>query len=189
MMQPLTYRLRAFWRDESAVVALETVVMTPLLIWAYLMSFVFFDAYRVYNTSVKTTYMMADWISRQTNPVFEHDIEGMARINDSIVRGVGQSQMRVSQIANISGTLDVEWTHPINGMADLFDSDLPGLAGQLPNLPNGERIVLVETRITYEAPFGEGLTITRFDNMAVIRPRYAGQVTCCATGLPPAPST
>jgi hypothetical protein len=52
--------------DERAAVAFETVLMTPILVWAFIGSFVFFDAYRVYNTSVKTTYMVADMLSRQT---------------------------------------------------------------------------------------------------------------------------
>jgi hypothetical protein len=51
-------QIRRFARDENAAVALETVLMTPILVWVYVGTFVFFDAYRVYNTSVKTAYMV-----------------------------------------------------------------------------------------------------------------------------------
>jgi Flp pilus assembly protein TadG len=66
--------IRNFIRDTRAAVAFETVLLTPILVWAYIGSFVFFDAYRVYNTSVKATYMVADMLSRQTNMVYGHDI-------------------------------------------------------------------------------------------------------------------
>jgi Flp pilus assembly protein TadG len=69
-------RAKHFLRDSRAAVALETVLILPILIWAFVASFVFFDAYRVYSTSVKATYMVADMLSRQTNEVIPHDIQG-----------------------------------------------------------------------------------------------------------------
>jgi len=177
--------LQSFLRDTRAAVALETVIITPLLVWAFVASFVFFDAYRIYNTSVKTTYMVADMISRQTDTVFGHDIAGMATVAQSIVRGVGEIEMRATQIARINGAFVVEWSHGVNGAARLFNSNIPQIEHQLPNMPNGERIVLVETFIDYEMPFNVGLTVLDFNNFTFVRPRYAGQVPFSATGTPP----
>ncbi len=39
-------RLRQFWKDDSAAVAFETVIITPVLAWTFIASFVFFDAFR-----------------------------------------------------------------------------------------------------------------------------------------------
>lgn len=177
--------LQSFLRDTRAAVALETVIITPLLVWAFVATFVFFDAYRIYNTSVKTTYMVADMISRQTDTVFGHDIAGMATVAQSIVRGVGEIEMRATQIARINGAFVVEWSHGVNGAARLFNSNIPQIEHQLPNMPNGERIVLVETFIDYEMPFNVGLTVLDFNNFTFVRPRYAGQVPFSATGTPP----
>jgi len=177
--------LRRFVRSESAAVAMETVLITPLLVWAYIMSFVFFDAYRVYNTTVKTTYMVADMLSRQTNQVFAHDIQGMANVSASIIRGGSQLRMRASQISRIDGGFEVDWSEGVNGAADLFDSNIPDIEHMLPALPNGESIVLVEMFVNYEAPLNIGLTVAQFDSFTVVRPRYAGQVICCASGTPP----
>ena len=55
--------LRRFWKDEGASVALEAVIVTPILAWVFVASFVFFDAFRVYNTSIKATYAVADVLS------------------------------------------------------------------------------------------------------------------------------
>ncbi len=170
--------LRRFRRDMCGAVAFETVIVVPLLIWGYIATFVFFDAYRVYNTSVKTSYMIADMISRQTNPLTVFDIQGMAGIASSIVRGVGQIEMRVTEIARIDGDLVVTWSEGVNGAAELFTDDIPGIAAQLPNMPEGERIVLVQTFVDYREPFGIGLTVQEFENFTFVRPRYAGRVPC-----------
>jgi Flp pilus assembly protein TadG len=177
--------LRRFLRDENAAVAMETVLITPLLVWAYMMSFVFFDAYRVYNTTVKTTYMVADMLSRQTNQVYAHDIEGMANVAASIIRGGSQLRMRASQISRVNNAYQVDWSQGVNGAANLFDASLPQIEHMLPTMPNGESIVLVEMFVNYEAPLNIGLTVAQFDSFTVVRPRYAGKVECCASGLPP----
>ncbi|MCU4653186.1 hypothetical protein N8I71_10105 [Roseibacterium sp. SDUM158016] len=176
--------LRNFIHDTRAAVAFETVLLTPLLVWAYVGSFVFFDAYRVYNTSVKATYMVADMLSRQTNMVFGHDISGMANVIDTIIRGSGDVQMRATQIAMINGNYRVDWSHGVNGAARLFDANLVDMTDRLPVMANGERVVLVETFVAYDAPFEIGLTVLRFDNFTLVRPRYAGQVPFSATGMP-----
>jgi len=177
--------IRRFARAERAAVAFETVLMTPILVWAFVGSFVFFDAYRVYNTSVKTTYMVADMLSRQTNMVFGHDIQGLADVSNSIIRGSNEVEMRVSQIAMINGSYNVDWSHGVNGAARLFNSNLDAIVDRLPDMPNGERVILVETFVDYVAPFDIGLTVARFDNFTLSRPRYAGQVPFDPDGSPP----
>ncbi len=181
----MTKGIRRFLNDERAAVAFETVLMTPILVWAFIGSFVFFDAYRVYNTTVKTTYMVADMLSRQTNMVYGHDIQGMADVADAIIRGSDDVEMRVTQIGMVDGNYSIDWSHGVNGAARLFDANLDAISDQLPIMPNGERIILVETRVTYEAPFDIGLTVARFENFTLSRPRYAGQIPFSETGLPP----
>jgi hypothetical protein len=176
--QGLSGHLRRFRRETRAAVAFETVIVVPLLIWGYIGTFVFFDAYRVYNTSVKTSYMIADMISRQTDPITVFDIQGMANIASSIVRGVGDIEMRVSEIARINGNLEVTWSEGVNGAAELFTNDIPDILSQLPDMPEGERVVLVQTFVDYREPFGIGLTVSEFENFTFVRPRYAGRVPC-----------
>jgi hypothetical protein len=101
---------RRFAREDRAAVAFETVLMTPILVWAFIGSFVFFDAYRIYNTSVKTSYMVADMLSRQTNMVYGHDIQGMANVANGIIRGSDEVEMRVTQIGMVSGNYKVDWS-------------------------------------------------------------------------------
>lgn len=176
--------LRRFITETRAAVAFETVLITPLLIWAFIGSFVFFDAFRIYNSSIKATHMVADMLSRQTSTVFGHDIQGMASIVEYVLRDAGEIELRVTQIGMVSGNYQIDWSHGVNGAAQMFDVNLAALEGQLPNMANGERILLVETFINYDAPFDIGLQVLRFENFTLTRPRYAGQVPFQATGTP-----
>jgi hypothetical protein len=81
----------------------------PILVWAFIGSFVFFDAYRVYNTSVKTTYMVPT-CSRGRPTWSTHDIQGMANVANTIIRGSDEIEMRVTQIGMVSGDYNVDWS-------------------------------------------------------------------------------
>lgn len=176
--------LRRFWSDTRAAVAFETVLLTPLLVWAFIGSFVFFDAFRIYNSSIKATYMVADMLSRQTSTVYGHDIQGMAQIVDYVLRDAGNIELRVTQIGQVGGNLQIDWSHGVNGAARLFDVNLSEIEDRVPPMANGERVLLVETFINYDAPFDIGLNLLRFENFTLTRPRYAGQVPFQASGTP-----
>jgi len=176
-------QIRRFARDENAAVALETVLMTPILVWVYVGTFVFFDAYRVYNTSVKTAYMVSDMLSRETNWVYPEDIQGMANVVNTIIRGTDEVEMRATQIGMVGGNYNVDWSWGVNGAAQLFNANLGSISDRLPVMADGERVILVETFVDYETPFDVGLTVTQFDNFSLARPR-AGQVRFDPAGRP-----
>ena len=57
--------IRAFAKDESGILLAETLILLPLLIWAFLALFVYWDAFRTINVSQKAAYSIADLMSRQ----------------------------------------------------------------------------------------------------------------------------
>jgi hypothetical protein len=170
--------LRRFWKDTSAAVAMEAVIITPVLAWAFIGSFVIFDAFRTYNTSIKATYAVADILSRQTNTIFAYDIEGMTRIFEHMVRNHGDARLRATQIMYDADTdtYTVDWSYATNGEARLFTANLIDLEGRLPIMADAERILLVETFIPYRPAFDVGVSLLTFENFTFTRPRYAGQV-------------
>lgn len=176
--------IRRFARNERAAVALETVLMTPMLVWVFVGTFVFFDAYRVYNTSVKTTYMVADILSRESNWVFPADIQGLANVSNTIIRGSNEVEMRATQIGMVGGNYSIDWSWGVNGASRLFNANLDAIEDRLPLMGDGERVILVETFVDYRAPFNVGLTVARFDNFTLVRPR-AGRVPFDPDGSPP----
>ncbi len=168
--------IRRYWSDTRAAVAFEAVIIVPILAWAFTASFVFFDAYRVYNSSIKATYAVADVISRQTNTITGYDINGMAAIFEHLVRDTSGARMRVTQIHWDGSEYQVDWSHGTNGEAQLYNSSMEELEELLPVMAVSERIVLVETFVPYQPAFDFGLELLNFSNFTFTRPRYAGQV-------------
>ena len=179
--------LRRFWAEDRAAVAFEAVIILPVLAWAFIGSFVFFDAFRTYNSSIKATYAIADVLSRQVNTVFAYDIEGMHTIFDHLVRSDTGTRMRVTQIMyhGATDTYRVDWSYATAGEARLFTANLVDIEELLPVMANAERIVLVETFIPYSPAFDIGLDVLTFANFTFTRPRYAGQVPFDATVTTP----
>ena len=70
-------QLRRFRSETRGAAVLEAVIITPVLIWVYVGSFVFFDAFRTYSNSVRATYAVADVISREQNNLTPFDLDGV----------------------------------------------------------------------------------------------------------------
>ncbi|WP_224815881.1 TadE/TadG family type IV pilus assembly protein [Hasllibacter sp. MH4015] len=169
--------LSRFWSDTSAAVAFESVIVMPLLIWAWVGTFTFFDAYRTYNTSVKATYTVADLLSRQTDIQYPSDIDGMSAMLDAMIRNNDGVEVRVTQILRTTtDTYSVDWSHATGTLAALATPNLTAIEAQLPAMAQGERVVLVESFINYVPTFNMGLLDLTFENFTLTRPRYAGQV-------------
>ena len=169
----LTHRIRRFWKDESAAIAMETVIITPVLAWCFIASFVFFDAFRTYNSSIKATYAVADLVSRQRNTLTEEDIDGYAGIFEHLVRNNGDARIRVSQLFynGNTDTFCVEWSDATNGEAELFTGNIPDIEELLPRVAHAERLILVQSFIPYQPVFDTGLDVITFRNFTFTRPR------------------
>jgi len=178
--------LRRFLRHTGGAVAFEAVIIIPVLIWCFTASFVFFDAYRVYNSSVKATYSIADAISRQTNTVHGYDIQGLARVFRHLIRNGQSARMRVSQIYWDGEAFRVDWSHVTDNDSRHFDTTVAAIAEQIPPLMTNERVLLVESFVPYDPPFGMGLEFMTFENFTVTRPRYLNQVPFDPDETPPA---
>ncbi|QBY00975.1 hypothetical protein E2K80_09740 [Rhodophyticola sp. CCM32] len=172
----MTRLFRKFLQQERAAVAFEAVIITPILAWLFVGSFVFFDAFRTYNTSLKATYAVADVLSRQTEMIFGSDIEGLSNLFQHITRNVEDSSMRVTEIRRRRNDYRVDWSYATNGQTRLFNSDMSDLEENLPEMVHGERIILVETFLPYRPAFNIGLSDLEFTNFTITRPRFAGQL-------------
>ena len=129
---------------------MEAVIITPgSRLGLHRPSFVVFDAFRTYNTSIKATYAVADILSRQSNTVFPADIEGYTRIFEHwsvtmVTRGCGRRDLLRTRPTTPSA-----WNGPMPRTArpSLFTGNLVDLEGHLPVMADAERILLVETFI------------------------------------------
>ncbi|MBF9051459.1 hypothetical protein GTA62_17500 [Roseobacter sp. HKCCD9010] len=162
-----------FIHDTRAVVAFEAVIITPIMAWLFVGSFVFFDAFRTYNTSVKATYAVADVLSRQQDTVYASDIEGLADVFQNISYDIEGTSLRVTQILRThTGHYRVDRSYATDGQARLFDADLPAIEDRLPIMAPGDAVLLVETTLPYRPAFNVGLSNLEFTNFTLTRPRY-----------------
>lgn len=169
--------LKRFWTDLSGGVAFETVIIFPILTWAWIGSFAFFDAYRVYNTSVKATFTVADLLARQDEWIYDSDIAGYGNMLGAMIRDHDGITMRVTQIfRDTDGNYQVDWSEGTGGLFDYTTANIATFEDQLPDMATGERVILVESFIEYEPAFNVGLNDLTFENFTLTRPRYANQV-------------
>lgn len=167
--------------DEGGSVSIETVLIMPILLWAYVSSFVFFDGFKHHSMNLKAAYTVGDMLSRQTAPINESYLEGMADVFDFLTFQRHGSWLRVSQIRwqSAYNRYNVDWSYATDGnnQARLMNENLVDIEGRLPPMVNGERILLVESFTNYTPAFSVGLSPTvQFKNFVVTSPRFAPQL-------------
>lgn len=175
----MSRKSHGFLRSETGSVSAEAVIMLPIVLWAVMATFVFFDAFRVKTFSQKAAYTVADALSRETNPVTVNYVLGLSGLHDFLARTNNTTMMRVSSIGRDAddGSLLVVWSVPAAGAVALTTPVVNQfMADTLPDFPWGETIIYVETQIDYEPLFTIGLPNMNFRQAIVTRPRFAPQI-------------
>ena len=95
-LSPIARQIARFWKDEKATVAVEAVVMIPMLFWGYVASFTFFDAYRQTSINVKAAYTISDMISRETQAINPAYMNGAHQLLELLTRSSEVSRLRVT---------------------------------------------------------------------------------------------
>ena len=174
----ITKRLRAFRDDQKGSVAIEAVILVPIMIWAYLAMFTIFDSYRQYTAQQKAVYTISDLISRQWEPLDADLIDGAHDLFESLTRSTQETGMRVT-VAKYDLTLQeyqVIWSRTRGGMIGLQSQDIADWTNRLPVMPQDDQIIIVETTSAFTPVFNIGLDNQTVNNFVFTRPRYAKQV-------------
>ncbi|WP_227271513.1 TadE/TadG family type IV pilus assembly protein [Roseobacter weihaiensis] len=158
--------------------AIEAVILVPVMIWGYLAMFTIFDSYRQYTTQQKAAYTVSDLISRQWAPIDAGLIDGTHTLFEGLTRAVGETGMRVTvvQYNDILEEYQVVWSRTRGGMVGLSSEDVASWSDRLPDLVDQEQLILVETTAAFSPVFSVGLGARTINNFVFTRPRYTGQV-------------
>ncbi len=159
MLADIRHRLarlvRLFRRDERGVIAVETVVVTPMLLSGLLFSFVFYDVHLQQSVRDKASYTMTDALSRETAVIDDTYIDNLKTTFDMISGARSPVQMRVSVIRfhDIPGHpwFELRWSE-VRGSGALFpltQQEVSEDTGRLPLMVGGQDLILVETRSPY----------------------------------------
>lgn len=180
---------RRFGREERGTVAVETVLIAPLLILGLFFSYEAYGLFRQQSLREKATYTIADILSRETAVVTDPYIDNVKRVFD-MMAGTDEAQLRISVVRYHNDPsqgideFDLRWSEVRGGgpLSPLTDAIVRKAHATFPIMEDGEDIIFVESRGGFTSPvttgyFAENLLETR---MFVI-PRFAPQI--CFTGV------
>ena len=172
-------------RDERGSVSVEAILMFPLLIWAYMGMYVFFEGLRESNINLKATYTVADVLSRFTDEdvaVTEEYMDGLHAVYNWMSRSVNPVFMRISVVIFHQeegapegvGHHTKYWSYPINGVPELLDEEVATvISPHVPIMADQASAIVVETWSFYEPVMRIGLKeTTPIYNIVVTRPRF-----------------
>ncbi|MFG6564758.1 TadE/TadG family type IV pilus assembly protein [Sulfitobacter sp. 1A13421] len=167
--------LARFKGREDGSIAVETVIMLPLMFWAYLAMYSTFDTFRMYNLNQTAAYTLGDAISRETQAIDADYLRGMQQLLEYLTRGTGQTALRVSSIwyDQTNDRYHADWSQVRGTVQPLTSDDVRDWHDKLPVMPNNERVTLVETWRDFEPLFKTGLERRDIHNFVFTRPRYA----------------
>lgn len=172
--------LNAFRRDTTGSVSIEFVLVMPVLFWAFMAMYVFFDGYRQSTINLKTAYTISDLVSRETAAINDEYVDSMHDLMKVLTRSSSASTLRITVARWDAGDdrFYRDWSAARGfGISPLSDADMLDIAEMLPFMPDNERVILVETTNTFVPAFdGVGLDITSLRNFVFTRPRFAPQV-------------
>ena len=185
-MLNMSRMLRRFRDNERGSVALETVLVIPMLLWAYLSMYSFFHAYRTHSLNIKTAYAVGDAISRETTPINQAYLNGMHEM--AAYMSWTRTENFAIRVTSVKYNADdnkyeEDWSKVVGWVPALDANAVQALSSQLPTMPDNERVVVVETFERYDPPFNLGLSDHEIHNFVFTRPRYANRV--CFDACPP----
>lgn len=152
--------IQDFRDDEDGSMAVELLLVTPIIVWALLSTLVYFDLFRVESNSNRAALTIADMFSREST-VDDDFVDGARDVLRALTYEEANPDLRVTSYS-YDETRDRYarvWTEQRGFGRGIRNSDLASLksAGRLPVMANGDRAILVETRTQYDAPFSIGL--------------------------------
>lgn len=173
--------LSRFRREERGSVMVETVITLPLLIWALGATYEFFEIHRYQSAREKASYTIADMISREMSAITPTYLNNAKIVFDTMANDGVANSMRVSLIKYDSDEdeYSIKWSE-VRGatyLRALTTSDVKNDHAKLPQMRDGEELVVVDSLSKYEPMFdigfGTGMDVSTH---VMTIPRFAPQI-------------
>lgn len=171
-------RAKAFCNETDGSVTVEFILAMPIIFWAFMATFVYFDGYQQSASNLKAAYTISDLISRETTDINDEYIDSMVNLFELMTRTPSDSSMRITVI-RWDGPDDryyVNWSANRGFPADLTNANVSDLASKLPAMPDNEIVILVETNNVFRPLFDIGMGDRDLDNFVFTRPRFVDQI-------------
>lgn len=201
-MRSLKHRFRSFLHDEDGLVLAEGLLMLPLVVWALVAMFIYWDVFRTINVTQKAAYGIADLLSRQRDTISTDFANGLQNVMDFLTPGGHPVKMRITSLecqgVNGGGCTATDGTYrllfsfsPGGKVPPLTQADIQAWkAVKIPVLNNQESVFVVETAVEFKAQlqtaiagFMVGVEDATYGQFIVTKPRHRrlclqGTTTC-----------
>lgn len=179
--------LGAFRKDERGTLSIELLILVPMLTWALISVIVYFDAFRAQYYSERANETIADMISREENAItteFLVGADGVLR-NMTTLDSTPEFRITIVEYTEVDDSYRVVWSRGRGAGVDVDNVILPIVdVSGLPNLLDGEHVILFTTLVDYNAPLdpglgfftGTGLDDQVFARTTVVAPRNVVRV-------------
>ncbi|MCW9042219.1 MAG: hypothetical protein OQK05_02650 [Pseudopelagicola sp.] len=167
------------FRDETrGSVAVEAAIILPMLFWAYIAMFVFFDGYKTRSMTEKAAFTISDMLSRETTAIDDYYLDSTRKLFDLLAQSDSPSGLRVTVVSysDVTEKHTLEWSKTIGNMEALAAAKLNEFTPLLPTIAGGETLIVVETLSTYEPALDVGLGDITIETFIFTRPRFAPQL-------------
>lgn len=181
MLSSLKKRILGFAQREDGSIMVEVVMTLPILLLALAATYEFFEVHRFQSARDKASYTISDMLSRELAPVDDDYITNAKTVFDEITNDATSNQLRVSIIKYDLDTdeYSIVWSE-VRGSGDLMaltSADVANDHERLPTMADGEEVILVESRSTYDPLFKVGLNDNlKIGSRVVTSPRFAPQI-------------
>lgn len=197
-MRKYTRRFKDYLREEDGLILAEGLIMLPLIIWALVAMFIYWDVFRTINVTQKAAYSVADLLSRQRDTIPLTFANGLQNIATFLTPGGHPVKMRITSFECISPPLASEpgvtqactdsrgsyrllfSFSPGGKVTPLTQANIQGWkTTRVPIINNGESVFVVETSVEFKtqmktvlAGFLVAVDDNTYGEFVVTRPRH-----------------
>jgi hypothetical protein len=191
-MRNLKQRFGTFLRDEDGLILAEGLLMLPLVVWALVAMFIYWDVFRTINVTQKAAYGVADLLSRQKDEIPLTFADGLQKVVDFLTPGGHPVKMRITSFeceaptgpgcTTGNGSYKLLFSYSPQSKASVLNqADIQNwrISGKIPVLNNGESVYVVETEVAFKAQlqtaiagFMVGVDDAKYGQFIVTKPRH-----------------
>ncbi len=168
---------RSLRGNNQGSIAVEGLIMLPILIWCFAGAHIFFEAFRVQSNNLRAAYTITDALTRENGYVTPEYLDSVYDLQSFLTPDGEGSQLRISVVRYNAGddSYSIRWSQG-RSVQPMTDAELQNLQPHLPIRADDEIAILVESWIDWTPGFEVGLDPFTFYDLAVAPPRFAGQL-------------
>lgn len=146
--------LNSFRKDRAGTVAVETAIIFPALLFVLFAMMNIFDAYRAKSTTEKAAFAVSDMLSRETTSVNCAYLSGVHAVLEEMSTVRSGHSMTVTHVywSVVSDDYELYWTRDQSCGAGVSAAEFETMKSRLPQLVDGESLLVIETSASYAPP-------------------------------------